>query len=61
MLFERSGARLETVSQGVYWGNPAGVSLPYRRLLAEVVEGLCAMEVRDQGTPLRVYLKAMPP
>jgi hypothetical protein len=61
ILFERSGARMETASQVVYWVNTAGVSLPYRRLLAEVVEGLCAMELRDQGRPIRVYLKNMPP
>jgi hypothetical protein len=61
ILFERSGARMETVSQVVYWVNTAGVSLPYRRLLAEVVEGLCAMELRDQGKSIRVYLKNMPP
>jgi hypothetical protein len=61
ILFERSGARIETISQVVYWVNTAGLSLPYRRLLAEVVEGLCAMELRDQGKPIRVYLKDMPP
>jgi hypothetical protein len=61
ILFERSGTRMETVSQVVYWVNTAGLSLPYRRLLAEVVEGLCAMELRDQGKPIRVYLKDMPP
>ncbi|HSF33808.1 MAG TPA: hypothetical protein VLK82_25515 [Candidatus Tectomicrobia bacterium] len=61
ILFERSGARMETVSQVVSWVNTAGVSLPYRRLLAEVVEGLCAMELRDQGKSIRVYLKNMPP
>ena len=61
LLFERSGARMETVSQVVYWVNTAGLSLSYRRLLAEVVEGLCAMELRDQDKPIRVYLKDMPP
>ena len=61
ILFERSGTRMETVSQVVYWVNTAGLSLPYRRLLAEVVEGLCAMELRDQGKPMRVSLKDMPP
>jgi hypothetical protein len=60
-LFERRGARMETVSQVVSWGNTAGLSLPYRRLLAEVVEGLCTMELRDQGKSMRVYLKNMPP
>jgi len=60
-LVERSGARSETVCQVVYWMNPAGVSLPSRRLLTEVVEGLCAMEVRDQGKPMRMCLKDLPP
>src|SRR5207245_1737106 len=36
LLFERSGARIETVFQVVYWINTAGLSLPYRRLLTEV-------------------------
>jgi hypothetical protein len=61
ILFERSGARIETVSQVVYWVNTAGLSLPYRRLLTEVVGGLCAIELRDQGKPIRVCLKDMPP
>jgi hypothetical protein len=61
ILFERSGARIETVSQIVYWINTAGLSLPYRRLLTEIVGGLCAIELRDQGKPIRVCLKDMPP
>jgi hypothetical protein len=61
LLFERSGARMETASQIVYWVNTAGVSVPYRRLLAEVAAGLCAMDLREQGKPIRVHLKDMPP
>ena len=61
ILLERRGARIETVSQVVYWVNTAGVSLPSRRLLTEVVGGLCARELRDQGKPIRVCLKDMPP
>jgi hypothetical protein len=61
LLFERSGARMETAAQVVYWVNTAGLSLPYRRLLAEVVGGLEAMELRDQGKPIRVRLRDMPP
>ena len=60
-LFERSGARLETATQVVYWVNPAGVSVPYHRRLAEVVDGLCAMNVREQGKPIHVRLQTMPP
>jgi len=61
ILFERSGARMETDSQVVYWVNTAGLSGPYRRLLTEVVEGLCAMDVREQGKPMCVRLKDIPP
>ena len=61
ILFERSGARMETASQVVYWVNTAGLSVPYRRLLTEVVTGLGAMDLRDQGKPICVRLKDMPP
>jgi hypothetical protein len=61
LLFERSGASLETASEIVYWVNTTGLSLPYRRLLEEVVDGLSAMDLRAQGKPIRVGLKDMPP
>jgi hypothetical protein len=61
LLFERSGARLETSSQVVYWVNTAGLSVPYRHLLTKVVEGLCAMDLKEQGKPIDVRLKDMSP
>jgi hypothetical protein len=61
LRFERRGARMETRTQVVYWVNTAGLSLPYRRLLAEMVDGLCAMDLRDQDTGIRVCLKDMSP
>ncbi len=61
ILCERSGARMETPSQVVYWVNTAGVSLAYRRLLTEVVDGLGGMDLRHQGKPIRVCLTDMPP
>ena len=61
ILFERSGARMETPSQVVYWVNTAGLSLAYRRLLTEVVDGLGGMDLRHQGKPIRVCLTDMPP
>jgi hypothetical protein len=61
LLFERSGSRMETSSQVVYWVNTAGLSVPYRRILTEIVDGLCAMDLRDQGKPIRVRLKDMSP
>ena len=61
LLFERSGARLETRAEVIYWVNTRGLSLPYQRLLTELVEGLGAMDLRDRGKPIRVCLKDMPP
>jgi hypothetical protein len=61
LLFERRGARMETPSQVVYWVNTDGLSLPNRRLLSEIVEGLCVMDLQDQGKPIHVRLKDMPP
>ena len=61
LLLERSGASLETASEIVSWVNTTGVALPYRRLLAEVVDGLGAMDLRAQGKPIHVGLKDMPP
>jgi hypothetical protein len=61
VLFERSGARMETDSQVLYWVNTTGLSVAYQRLLTEVVDGLCAMDLRSQGKPIRVRLKALSP
>jgi len=62
LLFERRGARMETPSQVVYGVNSAGWSLSNRRLLREIVDGLCAMDLQDQqGKPIHVHLKEMPP
>ena len=61
ILFERSGARMEMPSQVVYWVNTAGLSLAYRRLLTEVVDGLGGMDLRRQGKLIRVCLKDMSP
>jgi hypothetical protein len=61
LLFERSGSRMETPSQVVYWVNTAGLSQSNRRLLGKLVEGLGAMDVQDQGKPMHVRLKDMPP
>jgi hypothetical protein len=61
LLFERSGSRMKTPSQVVYWVNTAGLSLPNRRLLREIVEGLCAMDLQEQGKPIHVRLKDVPP
>ena len=61
VLFERSGSRVETRSEVLYWVNTAGLSLPYRRLLEAIIDGLCAMDLRARDKPIRVCLKDLPP
>jgi hypothetical protein len=61
LLCARSGARMETAPQVVYGITTAGFSVPYHRRLAEVVSGLGAMDLRDQGKPIQVRCKTMPP
>lgn len=61
ILFARSGARMETDSQILYWLNTTGLSVAYQRLLTAVVDGLGAMDLRDQDKPIRVRLKGLSP
>jgi hypothetical protein len=61
LLFERSGSRMETPSQVPYWVNSAGLSLSNRRLLREIAQGFCAMGLQEEGKPVHVCLKDMPP
>jgi hypothetical protein len=61
LLFARRGARMETPSQVVYGVNTAGLSQANRRLLSTIVEGLGAMDLQEQGKPMHVRLKDMPP
>ena len=61
LLFERRGARMEAPAQVVYWVNTTGLSQSNRRLLGKIVEGLSAMDLQDQGKPMHVRLKDMPP
>jgi len=61
LLFARSGSRMETPSQVLSWVNSAGLSLANRRLLSEVAQGLCAMDLQEKGKPVHVRLKDMPP
>jgi hypothetical protein len=45
----------------VYRVNTAGLSLANRRLLSEIVVGLCAMGLQERGKPIHVRLKDIPP
>ncbi|MEE9148345.1 MAG: hypothetical protein V3U27_13200 [Candidatus Tectomicrobia bacterium] len=61
LLFERSGTRVETAWQVIYEVNGAGLSMPYRQLMTEVIAGLNAMDLRERGKPIQVRLKDRPP
>jgi hypothetical protein len=61
LLFARSGSRMETPSQVLYWVKSAGLSLSNRRLLSEVAQGWCAMGLQEKGKPVPVRLKDLPP
>lgn len=61
ILFERSGARMVTDSQMIYWINTTGLSAAYQRLLTAMVDGLGAMDLREQGKPIYVRLKGLSP
>jgi hypothetical protein len=61
ILFARSGARMETDSHTISWMNTTGLSAAYQRLLTAMVDGLCAMGLRDQGKPIHVRLKGLSP
>jgi hypothetical protein len=52
---------METDSQVVSWVNTAGLSVAYQRLLAEGVDGLCRMDLKMHGKPIRVCLKELSP
>jgi hypothetical protein len=45
----------------IYWVNGAGLSVAYQRLITEVIAGLNAMDLREQGKPIQVRLKDRPP
>jgi hypothetical protein len=61
ILLERRGARMETACHIVYGVNTAGLSTSYQRLLTAVVDGLSAMDLREQGKPILLRLKGLSP
>jgi hypothetical protein len=60
LLFERSGACLETASEITYWVSTTGLSVAYRNTLQKLVEGLSVMNLRCRGKPIRVSLREAP-
>lgn len=61
LLFERPGARAETPTEWLYWLHTEGLSLPNRRLLAQIVEALGALDLKHHDKPIRVCLSDRPP
>jgi hypothetical protein len=60
LLFERSGACLETPSEMTYWVSTNGLSVTYRNSLQKLVEALSAMNLRCRGKPIRLRLREAP-
>jgi hypothetical protein len=60
LLFERSGACLETPSEMIYWVNTAGLSALYRETLGKIVKGIGAMNLTCRGKSIRVRLREAP-
>jgi hypothetical protein len=61
LLFKRSGSRIERDKTVMYWINATGLSQGNRRILGEMVAGLNAMGLVEQGKPVRACLKDLPP
>jgi hypothetical protein len=61
LLFERSGSRVETSSKVIYYVNHGGLSASYRRMLDDMVTGLCAIDLRYDGKPIQVCLRDRSP
>jgi hypothetical protein len=61
LLFKRSGSRIERDQAVMYWINATGLSQGNRRILGEIVAGLNAMGLVEQGKPVRACLKDLPP
>jgi hypothetical protein len=61
LLFKRSGSRIERDQAVMYWINATGLSQGNRRILGEIVAGLNAMGLVEQGKPVRACLKELPP
>lgn len=60
LVFERSGACLETQTELIYWINTTGLSVAYRKVLEQVVEGMCMMNLVQKGKPIRIRLRETP-
>jgi hypothetical protein len=60
LVFERSGACLETQTEFIYWINTTGLSVAYRKVLEQVIEGICVMNLAQHGKPIRIRLRETP-
>ena len=60
LVFERSGACLETQTEFIYWISTTGLSVTYRKVLEQVVEGMGGMNLTQKGKPIRIRLRDAP-
>jgi hypothetical protein len=61
VFFERSGARVETETEVMYWVNTTGLSVAYRNTLTQIATALCAMKLTCRGKLIRVRLRERSP
>ncbi|MBF0469626.1 MAG: hypothetical protein HQK61_12200 [Desulfamplus sp.] len=60
VLFNRSGAYVETSSQIDYWVSTKGLSVAYREKINKLADAFNAMELNRQGKPIQLKIRAAP-
>jgi len=60
MLFNRSGAYVETSSKIDYWVNTKGLSVAYREKINKLAAAFNAMELNREGKPIQLKIRAAP-
>jgi hypothetical protein len=60
VLFNRTGAYIETSSRIVYWVTTKGLSVPYKEKINKLADAFNAMELKRQGKPLQLKIRAAP-
>ncbi|MBF0236281.1 MAG: hypothetical protein HQM12_01130 [SAR324 cluster bacterium] len=57
LFFQRDGALVETSSRKTWWIDAGGLSLSNQRLLSQVVEGINALQLTQQGKSIEAHIR----
>lgn len=60
VLFNRSGAYVETSSKIDYWVSVKGLSVTYKETINKLADAFNAMELNRQGKPIHLKIRAAP-